>query len=150
MGFWATKLSSKIIAIGVTVGQTPATWDRTHTHTQITTNNCTKENVCQSRLSGNGHTRQLQPIIHTMAQQISGLICRYMTKSNRNQHKKQTHSLTVCYKNEEIGPLSGASILEWRRIRERRAQRCRLTDDATRRRPTSRLADPRSGERPLG
>jgi len=43
------------------------------------------------------------------------------------------------------GLLSGKG--RW--IRERRARRCRTAVDATRRRPTSRLADPHSGKWPL-
>ena len=64
------------------------------------------------------------------------------------QHK-QTRNLTGYCGNEEIRPLSWTSLQKGRRIRERRARRCRTAVDATRRRPTSRLADPHSGERPL-
>ena len=66
----------------------------------------------------------------------------------RQQHK-QTRNLTGYCGYEEIRPLSWSSLRKGRWIRERRARRCRTDVDATWRQPTSRLADPHSGERPL-
>ena len=70
-----------------------------------------------------------------------------MTNSNRKIHHKNKH--TVLRSNTTTRRTVHCSgLLPW--VRERRARRCRSADDATRRRPTSQLADPRSGERPLG
>jgi len=110
---------------GTTMCQSPAIRDRSHT--QYTTQN----------------------INHTISKQFSGLICRYMTNSNRKTHHKKHTALQSDTTTRRTGHCSG--LLPWtgRRIRERRVRRCRPAGDATRRRPTSRLADPRSSERPL-
>ena len=94
------------------------------------------------------HTK-LQPSSQTTSNQISDLISRYMTNSTpQDTTQTNTRSYRLLRLRRDQATVPDFSP-ERRWIRERRARRCRTAVDATRRRPTSRLADPRSGERPL-
>ena len=84
-----------------------------------------------------------------MSNQISGLTSRYVTNSTpQDTTQTNTQSYGLLRQRDQATVLD-FSPEKGRRIRERRARRRRTAVDATRRRPTSRLANPRSGERPL-
>ena len=73
------------------MGQSPATWDRTHPRNLLQMTAKVNQGV-NPRLSENGHTHtKLQPSSQTMSNQISGLISRYMTNS-KPQDTTQTNT----------------------------------------------------------
>ena len=85
-----------------------------------------------------------------MSNPISGLISRCITNSKpQDTTQTNTQSYGLLRLRGDQATVLDVSPEKGRRIRERRARRRRTAVDATRRRPTSRLANPHSGERPL-
>ena len=121
----------------ITVGQSPATWDRTHPRNLLQMTAKGKPG-CQSPAFGKrSHTQKLQPISQTMSNQISDLISRYITNStpqDTTQTNTQSYGL-LRLRGDQATVLDFSPEKRW--IRERRARRCRTAVDATRRRPVT-------------